>query len=144
MAAADAALVIAEARRWVGTPYHHQASRIGAGCDCLGLVRGIWRGVTGPEIIIVPAYSRDWGEAGGREVLIAALRTVMIEIAAPAPGALTMFRMSFCNVAKHTAVMTNENTIIHATERSGVIEEPLTAAWRRLAVASFQFPSGEV
>lgn len=35
--------VIAAARSWLGTPYHHQASRKGVGCDCLGLIRGIWR-----------------------------------------------------------------------------------------------------
>ncbi len=35
--------IVAAARAWVGTPYHHQASVKGAGCDCLGLIRGIWR-----------------------------------------------------------------------------------------------------
>lgn len=33
--------VVAEARRWVGTPYRHQASVLGVGCDCIGLVRGV-------------------------------------------------------------------------------------------------------
>ena len=37
------ARVVAEARMWIGTPYVHQASALGAGCDCLGLVRGVWR-----------------------------------------------------------------------------------------------------
>ena len=31
--------VVKEARRWIGTPYAHQASLIHVGCDCLGLVR---------------------------------------------------------------------------------------------------------
>ena len=31
------------ARGWIGTPYLHQASCRGIGCDCLGLVRGVWR-----------------------------------------------------------------------------------------------------
>jgi hypothetical protein len=35
--------IIAEARSWIGTPYAHQASVKGIGCDCLGLVRGVWR-----------------------------------------------------------------------------------------------------
>ena len=30
--------------RWLGTPYRHQAALKGVGCDCLGLVRGVWRG----------------------------------------------------------------------------------------------------
>jgi len=33
--------VVAEARRWIGTPYVHQASSFQAGCDCLGLIRGV-------------------------------------------------------------------------------------------------------
>ncbi|MFL5163197.1 MAG: peptidase P60, partial [Microvirga sp.] len=42
-------LILAEARSWIGTPYRHQASLKGIGCDCLGLLRGVWRGVMGRE-----------------------------------------------------------------------------------------------
>ena len=41
--------VVAEARRWIGTPYVHQASSFQAGCDCLGLIRGVWRHLYGAE-----------------------------------------------------------------------------------------------
>ena len=30
--------IIAEARAWIGTPYHHQAALKGVGCDCLGQI----------------------------------------------------------------------------------------------------------
>jgi len=33
-------LIVVETRDWIGTPYRHQASLKGVGCDCLGLVRG--------------------------------------------------------------------------------------------------------
>ncbi|MGZ9409986.1 MAG: peptidase P60, partial [Methylocystis sp.] len=39
--------IVAAARRWRGTPYVHQASLMQVGCDCLGLVRGVWRDVIG-------------------------------------------------------------------------------------------------
>ena len=39
--------IVAETRDWIGTPYRHQASLKGVGCDCLGLVRGVWRNVIG-------------------------------------------------------------------------------------------------
>jgi NlpC/P60 family putative phage cell wall peptidase len=39
--------IIAEARAFIGTPYRHQASLQGVGCDCLGLVRGVWRAIHG-------------------------------------------------------------------------------------------------
>ena len=35
--------IVAAARSWIGTPYRHQASLKGVGCDCLGLVRGVGR-----------------------------------------------------------------------------------------------------
>jgi NlpC/P60 family putative phage cell wall peptidase len=61
---ADPDRIVAAARRWLGTPYHDQASVIGVGCDCLGLVRGVWRELVGPELFPIPPYSRDWGETG--------------------------------------------------------------------------------
>ena len=72
--------VLAIARAWIGTPYLHQASVQGVGCDCLGLARGIWRALHGQEPWEVPPYSRDWGEAGRREVLAETARAALIEI----------------------------------------------------------------
>jgi len=51
--------VVSVARDWVGTPYVHQSSVRGAGTDCLGLLRGVWRKVLGGEPEAVPAYSMD-------------------------------------------------------------------------------------
>ena len=61
--------IVAETRGWIGTPYRHQASLKGIGCDCLGLVRGVWRAVIGEEPERAPAYAPDWAEASGRESL---------------------------------------------------------------------------
>ena len=41
--------IVRAARSWIGTPYRHQASLKGVGCDCLGLLRGVWREVVGAE-----------------------------------------------------------------------------------------------
>ena len=60
MALITRAAIVAEARSWLGTPYHHQASRKGAGADCLGLVRGVWRTFLGEEPEAAPVYSADW------------------------------------------------------------------------------------
>jgi len=63
------AAVVAEARRWIGTPYRHQATVRGAGADCLGLVRGVWRALRGVEPVAVPPYGPDWAETGRDEAL---------------------------------------------------------------------------
>lgn len=59
------AAIVAEARGWIGTPYRHQASLKGVGCDCLGLVRGVWRNCIGDEPETPPPYAPDWAEAKG-------------------------------------------------------------------------------
>ena len=33
--------IVAEARSWLGTPWHYQASVKGVGTDCTGVVRGV-------------------------------------------------------------------------------------------------------
>ncbi len=142
-AAAAPDRIIATARSWLGTPYHDQASLKGVGCDCLGLARGVWREIVGDEPFPIPPYSRDWGETGTREVLADGARRMMIElpVAGAGPGALVLFRMGPGAIAKHVGILTTPAHFIHAYERLGVIEEPLTAAWRRRIAFAFLFPS---
>jgi len=105
--ATDAAAVIAAARAWIGTPYVHQASVKGAGCDCLGLLRGVWRGCVGPEPEAMQPYSPDWSDATGEETLYAVLKRHLgeIEIAALAAGDIALFRVVPHGPAKHCAVV---------------------------------------
>ena len=142
LAAADPARVIGIARSWLSTPYHDHASLRGVGCDCLGLTRGVWRDVVGPEPFPIPPYSRDWGETGPREVLAEGARRMMIEVepAAAGPGALVLFRMKPRAIAKHVGIVTGPDTFLHAYERLGVIEEPLTPSWRRRIAFALLFP----
>ena len=143
MIAAHPEHVILAVRGWRGTPYHDQASVRGVGCDCLGLVRGVWRELYGPEPMPIPPYSRDWGETGAREVLVDAARQMMIGLSAVeiVPSALLLFRMRSGAVAKHCGIVTAPDRFIHAYERSGVVEVPLDAAWRRRVAFVFFFPS---
>ena len=78
------AAIVAEARSWIGTPYRHQGSLKGAGCDCLGLIRGVYRVFYGPEKEPITPYSPYWAEESGEETLRDAARRHLVEIdAAP-------------------------------------------------------------
>ena len=143
------ARIVRAARSWLGTPYHDQASVKGVGCDCLGLIRGVWREVVGPEPMPVPPYSRDWGEAGPHEVLAEAARAAMteIDVADARTGDVVLFRMRAGAIAKHAGILTKRGQnihgaihFIHVYERTGVIEEPLTAPWHRRIAFAFRFP----
>lgn len=141
-ALADTAAVVAAARSWLGTPYHDQQSLRGVGCDCLGLARGVWREVVGPEPQEVPRYSRGWGEVGPREVLAeGALRwMVPVPLEALGAGVLVLFRMRARAVAKHCGIMIGPDRFVHAYERVGVVEQVLTDTWRRRLAFGFAYP----
>jgi NlpC/P60 family putative phage cell wall peptidase len=137
---------VTAARGWIGTPYRHQASCKGAGADCLGLIRGVWREVLGAEPEAVPSYTRDWSEPGRDEVLMrAAFRHCRLKPAgeAAAPGDLLLFRMREGAVAKHLGIAAQTgaaSTFIHAYSGHAVVESPLSLPWRRRIVARFAFP----
>ena len=139
---ADPTLIVAAARSWLGTPYHDQASVKGAGVDCLGLARGIWREVVGPEPLSVPPYSRDWGETLATEVLVegAAGWLQPIPLGEATAGSVVLFRMMPQAIAKHVGILTGAASFIHAFQGIGVIEEEMTGAWRRRLAFAFDFP----
>ena len=141
--------IVTAARGWLGTPYVHQQSTRGVGCDCLGLLRGVWRETCGAEPEAVPAYSMDWSEPQGDEVLwAAALRHLLPkDIAAPASGDVLLFRMREGSVAKHVGLQAEigaAQSFIHAYSGHGVVESALSAPWRRRIVARFAFPQGDL
>ena len=140
--------VVTAARSWIGTPYRHQASTKGAGADCLGLLRGVWREVLGPEPEDVPAYTQDWSEPSGREDLLAAGTRWLIRkpLQDANPGDVLLFRMRAGSVAKHLGIagaLSARPTFIHAYTGHGVVETALSTPWARRIAARFAFPTGE-
>jgi NlpC/P60 family putative phage cell wall peptidase len=138
---------VAEARTWIGTPYLHQASVKGAGTDCLGLLRGVWRSVMGAEPETVPRYTDDWAEPAREELLLHAAERWLVRktLADAEVGDVLLFRMREGSVAKHLGLQSmigDEAAFIHAYTNHGVVESPLSYPWRRRIVARFSFPHG--
>jgi len=145
MSALSREAVVAEARTWLQTPYRHQASVCGVGADCLGLVRGVWRGLIGDEPQAAPPYTADWAEALGQETLLDAARRHLVEVApgVASEGDVLLFRMGLGSPAKHAAILSGRDTIIHAYWGRAVCETRLAPWWRRRIAAAFQFPGVE-
>lgn len=134
---------VAEAEKWLGTPYRHQASDRGLGCDCLGLIRGVWLALYGsapePEV----PYAADWAERSGEERLFdAALRYCgpAIAVSEMQPGDILLFRWRTQFAAKHAGILCGPDHFIHAYEQAGVIRSALVPAWRRKLAGVFRFP----
>jgi NlpC/P60 family putative phage cell wall peptidase len=132
------------ARSWIGTPYRHQAALKGVGCDCLGLLIGVWREVTGGEAGPVPPYTPDWAEAMGRETFVEGLREYLREIAPgeAREGDLVLFRWRAHLPAKHAAILTAPDLMVHAQEKAVVTEVPVSDWWRRRMAFAFEFGDG--
>jgi len=135
------------ARRWIGTPYHHQASRCGVGTDCLGLIRGVYRELYAQEPETPPPYSSDWAEVpdlvGDRiETMAEAARRHLIGLdkADTRPGDVLLFRMTPGAVAKHAAIRSFEDQMIHACSGRAVAEVHMGTWWPRHLAYAFRFP----
>lgn len=136
------ARIVASARGWIGTPYRHQASLRAVGCDCLGLVRGVWREVIGPEPEAPGPYAADWAEASGLERLAdaGARHFTSIAVADFAAGDVLLFRWREGLPAKHAAIATSRQTMIHAHDGARVCEVEMGSQWRQRIAFAFQFP----
>ena len=141
--------IVAAAREWIGTPYCHQASCKGAGTDCLGLIRGVWRDTIGPEPVSIGAYPADWAEATGSEVLQdgigAHFRTVPSDAAQP--GDVLVFRMLKQGPARHLAILAEGHPadpharMIHVISGHLTCEAPLSVSWWRRLTSVGRYPT---
>lgn len=139
-------LVVAAARAWIGTPYHHQAALKHVGCDCLGLVRGIYAELIGPAEA-PPPYSPDWAETKGRgeEAMLDAARRYLVEVPWKRgdqlqPGQVLVFRYRPTSAAKHAGIVVEPEKMVHSYNRVGVTEVSLGHHWTSKIAGVFLFP----
>lgn len=142
--------LIAEALEWRGTPWHHRASVKGAGCDCVGLIAGLWRHFAGPEPWHLPPYGPDWAQPGP-EIL---LEQLCLHFRPVPPrslraGDIIAFRLATDAPCAHVALFLGPDglpvppepaRILHACWARAVVESRYSPAWSRRAHAAFAFP----
>ena len=137
--------IVAATRRWIGTPYRHQASLHGVGCDCLGLLRGVWRDLLGEEPEAAPPYPNDWAAMRGREDLLDAARRHLVAAEGCAFGAgdVLVFRWRERLPASHCAIATSATAMVHAHDGAAVAEVAVRPWWERHLAGVFRFPGAE-
>lgn len=134
--------IVRAARRWIGTPYLHQASLLGVGCDCLGLLRGVWRELLGDEPEQAGAYSPAWAELSATDPLLEAATRHLVPRSDGTIecGSVLVFRWRENMAAKHCGIATSADRFIHAHDGASVAEVTIIHAWRRRVVGVFDFP----
>lgn len=135
----DAPPALIAARGWIGTPYFIGQALRGVGCDCVGLVRGVWSDVTGRPAPPAPPFRPDWSNAPGRALVDACRRYMRpLHPSEAAPGDAVVLRMAGGREA-HCGILDHGDMIIHAVEGVGVARVPF-AAFRPAVTFAARFP----
>ena len=125
--------IIAGAREWIGTPWHHQARKKGVGSDCIGLFVGVLREL-GQPVKDVTWYRR----APEGDALLAELEARFWYDVEPGAGSLLVFFIQRRQVAQHVGLLTADGTIIHANAAARrVCEQAYDAEWQRRTLCAY-------
>lgn len=123
MNASSSSAVVADARQWCGTPYHHAADVLGVGVDCAMLLTRVF-----VDAGIVPAfdprpYPPDWHLHRSAERFLGWIAEFAEPVAIPAPGDVALFRFGRC--VSHGGIVETlepEPIMIHADMKAGQVE----------------------
>ena len=119
------AAVVAEAERWIGTPFHHAARVKGAGVDCLMLLAEVYERAGVTRHIEPPFYVPDWHLHRDAERYSEGLLRYATPVDGPpngpipGPGDIALFR--FGRTFSHGAIVTEWPRLIHAYWNIGVV-----------------------
>jgi cell wall-associated NlpC family hydrolase len=109
---ARGALVAKEAREWLRTPFHWQASQKGVGCDCKGLVWGVARELGFPEAETFYATVADYPRAVPTALLKEGMAAVFDRAEDIQVGDVLLLRVR--GKAQHLAIASGDGRAIHA------------------------------
>lgn len=130
------AVVIAEARKWIGTPYHNCADVRGVGVDCGMLLVRVFvdAGLVAP--FDPRPYPIDWHLHRGEEKYLGFIFDRSCEVEKPHPGDVVVFRIGRCYSHGGIVIAPAGPTIVHAYFSAGrVVEEDISHDSRLSAAA---------
>ncbi len=132
--------IVAEARTWLGTRFHHQGRLKGVGVDCAGLVAGV------AESLGLPVQDRtDYTRQPDGQMLEETCDQQLdrIPVADIQPGDVLLMR--FDEEPQHLAIVGDYAlgglSIIHAyAQARRVVETRLDDGWLSRVVVAYRFP----
>ncbi len=147
--------IVAEARAWMGTPWHHQGRKKGVGCDCIGLVLGVLHhagarsrkldGAGNP--VPFTAFDRtDYAPDPNSQRLKVTLDTHLRPIAVESIRAGDVLLFKVVHLPQHVGIVADHPcgeglSLIHAYSGAGkVVEESLASSWLTRCIAAYRVP----
>ena len=115
------AQIVAEARSWLATPFHHQARVKGVGVDCAGVIIGTAARLgLCPDFIDERNYART-PDGRMRELL----RRHLLPVPREQRLAGDVINFAWYGEPQHLGILTERNTVVHAygTEVRGRVVE---------------------
>ena len=105
--------IVREALEWVGTPFHDCASVKGQGCDCIGLLKGVYTAVGIVQPFDMPAYPPQWFQHHDEPKFLNGLASYGARrVKEGQPGDIAMY--NYGRHAAHGGIIIDERTIVHA------------------------------
>ena len=140
------AVIVAEARSWLGTPYRHQGRRKGVACDCLGLIAGV-----GCALALTRHDEMGYSPHPDGVSLRAKCDRYLAPAdgaGAPPEGAVLLLWVQNRNVPQHLGIVSRladgRPGLIHAHQMLGEVKEHgLDEFWRKRIVQVYEFPGVE-
>ena len=127
------AAVVAEARSWIGTPYHNCADIRGVGVDCgMLIVRAfVDTGLCAP--FDPRPYPFDWHLHRSEERYLGFVFDRAAEVSEPQPGDVVVFRIGRCYSHGGIATAASPLTIVHAYHPARQVVEDVVHRDARLS-----------
>ena len=132
--------IVAEARTWIGTSFHHQGRLKGVGVDCAGLIIGVGNKLGLTDYHKPPRYGRHPTNRELRDECDAALdRRADYELV---PGNIVLIAIEV--EAQHLGILTElrgDIGLIHVSAQARkCVEHQLSKDWGLLIDAVYAFP----
>lgn len=110
---------VAEARSWLGTPYHHQARVKGAGVDCGQLLLAVYAAIGVIPELEVGNYAFDWHIHRSEEHYLGWVSKFAHQVETPKPGDIALFKFGRC--VSHGAIVIEWPLVLHAYIGQGCV-----------------------
>lgn len=129
--------ITAEARKYLGTPFHHQGRLLGKGIDCVGLIACVGRALG-----LVDYDYTTYPRQPVKDLLLAELDRCLdaIRVEDVEEGDLFVFWLApRLRLPQHVAFSTNKGIIHTYADVGRVVEHGLTEKWVKRICAAYRF-----